>query len=119
MIPEGIDCSVFFDEIKQKPKSNSTLLIKGIVSSGFKIKMSLEYSGSELIDNSNAMMPNEILTLLNEDLFEIFGNGPFDKKVLKQEIKNLNMLYYVRYNGKAYRSDEWDAMQPEDFAQIQ
>jgi len=119
LIPEGINCSVFFDEIKQKPKSNSTLLIKGMVSSGFKIKMNLEYSGSELIDNSNAEMPNEILTLLNEDLYEIFGDGPFDKKVLKQEIKNLTMLYYVRYNGKAYRSDEWNAMQPEDFAKIQ
>ncbi|MGO4543814.1 hypothetical protein AB4Z29_03385 [Paenibacillus sp. 2TAB23] len=119
MIPEGVECSIFFETIKPNPKSNSSLLIKGTVSSGFKIIMSLEFTGAELIDNSNAAIPDEIIDLLKEDLIDIFGFGPFDKKALKQEMKDLNMLYYVRYNGKAYRTDEWKDMTPEDFERAQ
>jgi hypothetical protein len=104
----SLSCIVHFYEIKKKPKSAYTLYIKGEVSFGGKINMSLEYTGADLIDQSNAEIPKNILRLLKEDLNDYFGYGPFDAKKLKGKIKNLLLFNYILDGDKAYRREEWE-----------
>ncbi|PFL21678.1 hypothetical protein COJ07_10345 [Bacillus cereus] len=92
IIPEYQNCAINFDDLKHK--TPNTLIIFGSTShSGGHYKFEIEYTGIELI-MKKGFIPENVLSVFKDDLYDIFGYAPFDKKRINSKFKKLERWMY-------------------------
>lgn len=93
-------CIVNIERINEK--TPYTIVLRGRSAAyGSSPELELEYSGADLIQKKG-YIPNNVLELLKEDLNELLGYGPFEKRRVKK-LKETSSFSYLLEGGNAFR----------------
>ncbi|MCP3027025.1 hypothetical protein [Halobacillus sp. A5] len=89
----ALRCIVYIEGVSEK--TPYTIIIRGRSATyGSSPEFELEYTGADLIQKKG-YIPNNVMELLKEDLNELVGYGPYQKKRVKKLKETSSFLYYL------------------------